>query len=106
MSEHPSARGRLIRAATVAADRPVTAEQAAACATAPRHADRACCCLAQPVVMVMLPAGGGRQTDTDLLLCGHHYRARKAALVETGATFLDMRGYRLGNQDWPDASGT
>ena len=49
-------------------------------------ADRACCCLAKPAVVVVLPPGTGRGHETDLLLCGHHYRASRDALEAAGAT--------------------
>jgi hypothetical protein len=107
MSEHPSYRGRLSRtatAATAAAERPVTSEPAAVYTTSRRYAGRACCCLAQPAVMAVMPPGGGRQAETELLLCGHHYRISKAALVTAGATILDMRGHRLEGGDWPGDS--
>jgi hypothetical protein len=55
--------------------------------------------------MLLLPPSGCRLAATDVLLCGHHYRAAKAALVATGATILDMRGYPLDRRDWPEASG-
>lgn len=48
-----------------------------------------------------MPPGSGRQAATDLLLCGHHYRASKAALAAAGATIQDMRGCQLaGDDDW------
>lgn len=100
MSEHPSYRGRLSRATTAAAERPVPSEPAAVYLPNRRYADRACCCTAPPAVMAVMPPADGRQSATDLLLCGHHYRASKAALTTAGATILDMRGSRLGGDDW------
>jgi hypothetical protein len=55
-------------------------------------ADRACCCPARPVVKVVLPAAGSRPEPTDLLLCGHHYRASQAALIAAGASAYDEHG--------------
>jgi len=104
MSQHPSYRGRVTRSGTAAAQRPVTVQPAADTAT-PRYADRACCCRAQPVVIAVMPPGGDRQAETDLLLCGHHYRASKAALAEAGATILDMTGGQLAAGEWPGDSG-
>jgi len=104
MREHPSYGGRLSRATTAATERPVTPEPAAVYTASPRYADRACCCLAQPAVMAVMPPGGGRQAETDLLLCGHHYRVSKAALTAAGATILDMRGHRLEGDNWPGDS--
>jgi hypothetical protein len=48
--------------------------------------------------------GCGRQAETDLLLCGHHYRASKAVLAALGATILDMKGCELAGDDWPGDS--
>jgi len=105
MSEHPSYRGRLSRAATAATERPVTPESATVAATHWRYADRACCCLAQPAVIAVMPPRGGRQAETDLLLCGHHYRVSKAALAAADATIRDMTGHVLEYGDWPGDSG-
>ena len=104
MSEHPSYHGRLSHAATAATERPVMSESAAVSATSRRYADRACCCLAQPVVIAVVPPRGGRQAETDLLLCGHHYRVSKAALAAADATILDMTGHLLECGDWPGDS--
>jgi len=35
---------------------------------------RACCCPARAVVRIILPPSAGRPHETDLLLCGHHFR--------------------------------
>src|SRR5215475_2161819 len=76
MSQHPSYGGRLARSAAAEADRPVTPEPAAVYEVTPRYAERACCCAAaSPAVIAVMPPAGDRQTETDLLLCGHHYRA-------------------------------
>jgi hypothetical protein len=50
--------------------------------------------------MAVMPPGGGRHAATDLLLCGHHYRASKAGLAAAGATILDMKGCPLAGDDW------
>jgi hypothetical protein len=100
MSEHPSYHGRLSRAATAAADQAVTSEPTAVWTTQ-RYADHACCCAAQPAVVAVMPPGGERQAETDLLLCGHHYRASKAALCAASATILDMKGCQLEGDYWP-----
>jgi hypothetical protein len=55
-------------------------------------ADRACCCLAKPAVVAVLPPSPGRDHATDLLLCGHHYRAARHKLAAAGATILDETG--------------
>lgn len=102
MSQHPSARSRVSR---VPSEPEPTAEPEAppVYKTARRYTHRACCCPASPAVMAIVPAGGGRPEPTDLLLCGHHYRASRIALAEWCATITDMRGYLLEDSDWPDA---
>ncbi|HYA53704.1 MAG TPA: hypothetical protein VEG33_21350, partial [Streptosporangiaceae bacterium] len=55
-------------------------------------ADHACCCPARPVVIAIMPPGAGRPHQTELLLCGHHYRVSRKALGTAGATVLDIRG--------------
>ena len=55
----------------------------------PRLADRSCCCPARPVVRVLIPPGPARAFSADLLLCGHHYLASRAALAAVGASVID-----------------
>ena len=45
----------------------------------------ACCCPARAVVQVVMPPTAARLRETDLLLCGHHYRASRDALAAAGA---------------------
>jgi len=56
------------------------------------QADRACCCSARPAVAALLPPAPGRDHPTELLLCGHHYRASREALEAAGATVWDETG--------------
>jgi len=58
----------------------------------PSLADRSCCCPARPVVTVVIPPGPGRPRSADLLLCGHHYLASRAALAAVGASVIDVTG--------------
>jgi hypothetical protein len=58
-------------------------------------ADRACCCPAKPVVVAVMPPAPGRAHATELLLCGHHYRASRQALTAAGATVFDGAGRRV-----------
>jgi hypothetical protein len=58
----------------------------------PLLADRSCCCPARPVVRVLIPPGPARPHSVDLLLCGHHYLASRAALAIVGAAVIDMTG--------------
>lgn len=48
--------------------------------------DRACCCTARPMVKVIMPASTARPHPVDLWLCGHHWRASRAAVCAAGAT--------------------
>jgi hypothetical protein len=45
----------------------------------------ACCCQARAMVQVVMPPTAARPHETDLLLCGHHYRASRNALAAAGA---------------------
>jgi len=54
-------------------------------------AGRACCCPARPVVVAVIPPAAGRPHPTDLLLCGHHYRACRDGLEAAGAAVRDSR---------------
>lgn len=53
------------------------------------YPDRACCCPARPLVKVVMPAGATRP-PVDLWLCGHHWRASRAALTSAGAVAYDL----------------
>lgn len=53
--------------------------------TDPAVPSRSCCCPARPAVKVVMPPVGGRPHSVDLWLCGHHYRASRAALTAAGA---------------------
>jgi hypothetical protein len=55
-------------------------------------ADRACCCPATAVVRVTVPPTPARPGQTDLLLCGHHYRVSRLALAAASATVREMPG--------------
>jgi hypothetical protein len=56
-------------------------------------AGRACCCPAKPVAVAIMPPTASRPHATDLLLCGHHYRACRDGLAVAGAAVLDSRPY-------------
>ena len=58
----------------------------------PRLADRSCCCPARPVVRVIIPPSSARPNPADLLLCGHHYLASRAALAAANAVAIDEAG--------------
>jgi hypothetical protein len=57
-----------------------------------RFADLACCCRARPAVVAIIPPAPGRSHPTDLLLCGHHYRAGQKALAAAGAAVFTVAG--------------
>ena len=40
--------------------------------------------------MVIMPPAAGRAHQTDLLLCGHHYRVSRRALAAVAATVVDI----------------
>ncbi|HTX27897.1 MAG TPA: hypothetical protein VME19_12855 [Streptosporangiaceae bacterium] len=52
----------------------------------------ACCCSARATVRAIMPATRARPHETDLLLCGHHYRASRAALAAAHATVQAVPG--------------
>jgi len=68
------------------------ADDQAAWSGLPRLADRSCCCPARPVVKVLIPPSSARPHSVDLLLCGHHYLASRAALAAANAVAIDETG--------------
>ena len=56
------------------------------------RASRACCCPAKPVVVAIMPPAPSRDHPTDLLFCGHHYRASRQSLAAAGALLYDATG--------------
>ena len=60
--------------------------------------DRACCCVAWAVVRVVIPPTAARPHETELLLCGHHYRVARASLAAAHAAVS-----QLPERDDPDA---
>jgi hypothetical protein len=57
-----------------------------------QQAAHACCCSARPVVVAVMPPSPCRPHPTGILLCAHHFRASRAALVTAGASVLDRDG--------------
>ena len=68
-----------------------------------QQAGRSCCCSARPMVVAFIPASAGRPHRTDLLLCGHHYRASRQALAAAGATVVDLDGTPVADNHWSPA---
>ena len=90
---HPSAQGN------TAVQYP--AGDIAAPAAAPADlASRACCCSARAVVRVILPPTSARTHETDLLLCGHHYRLSRQALKATSAAICALPGTPRDSAAW------
>jgi len=80
------------------ADRVRLAEELAEIGMAIGVTERACCCPARPVVRAVMPATSTRREPVDLLLCGHHYRVGRAALLAAGAAVYDERGALLAGE--------
>ena len=55
-----------------------------------RTTERACCCPAGPAVIALIPPGPGRVHRTELLLCMHHFRVSRQALLAAGASVVDL----------------
>ena len=64
--------------------------------------DQACCCVARAVVRVTMPPGPGRPDETELLLCGHHYRVSRAALAAAHAQVEELHASWVAAQTWFD----
>ena len=91
---HPSARNT-----SPASQR--SASDASAPRTAPGSvAGRACCCPTKAVVRVIMPATAARPHETDLLLCGHHYRVSRRALTEKRAVIVELPGTSPDTAAW------
>jgi hypothetical protein len=52
----------------------------------------ACCCPAKATVQVTMPPTQTRPYKTDLMLCGHHFRASRAALAAAHAVVRTVPG--------------
>ena len=62
--------------------------------------DRACCCPGPPAVLVVMPATTARLHETELLLCGHHYRVSRHALAEVHAAVYELPWMADGTATW------
>lgn len=72
-----------------------------------QFADRACRCTAKPAVIVVMPPAPGPPHPTELLLCGHHYRASQVVLAVSGAKVFSVTGAALRPADlWRVGAGT
>lgn len=79
-SEHPSAKNC------------GTTAQPSAAASSAVLAGPACCCAARAAVQVTMPPTAARPHETDLLLCGHHYRVSRPALEAARAAVRELPG--------------
>ena len=52
--------------------------------------DQACCCPARAAVRVVMPPSPARPHPTDLLLCAHHFRMSREALVAAQAAVCEL----------------
>ncbi|MGO9217591.1 MAG: hypothetical protein ACLP5E_07465 [Streptosporangiaceae bacterium] len=52
---------------------------------------------------MIMPPTRGRAHQTDLLLCGHHYRASQQARAAAGAGIFSLNGTPLTGDIWPEA---
>lgn len=57
----------------------------------------ACCCCAPAQFQVVMPPTPQRSDPVEILLCAHHYRAYREALVEAGGAVYDRDGLLI---DW------
>lgn len=91
---HPSAQGD----ATAAQTAPGGAASAISAPADP--VGRACCCPANAVVRVIMPPTAARPRETELLLCGHHYRVSRRALAAAHATVRQLPGTPADTAAW------
>jgi hypothetical protein len=70
---------------------------------AARRAERSCCCPAKPRVIAILPPTADRSQPADLLLCWHHYRASRQAILAADAMLVGIDGTPIGGEEWPPA---
>ena len=67
------------------------AEPTAAAGSAVLAGD-ACCCTARAAVQITMPPTAARPHETELLLCGHHYRVSRRALEVARAVVRELPG--------------
>jgi hypothetical protein len=67
-------------------------------------AGRACCCAAQAAVQITMPPMAARPHETDLLLCGHHYRVSRPVLQAAHAAVRELPGTPSDVAAWIDVN--
>jgi hypothetical protein len=60
--------------------------------------------VARAVVRVIMPPAEGRPHETELLLCGHHYRVSYAALSAAHAQVEELRPSSATTGTWFDGT--
>ena len=60
----------------------------------------ACCCVARAVVRVVMPPTPARPHETELLLCGHHYRVSRHVLAAAHARVIELPGTSADTTAW------
>jgi hypothetical protein len=63
-------------------------------------AGHACCCPAQAMVRVVMPPTATRPHETELLLCGHHYRVSRRALAAVHAAVYELPWTPRDTAEW------
>jgi hypothetical protein len=67
-------------------------------------AGRACCCAARAAVQITMPPTAVRPHETDLLLCGHHYRVSRPVLEAAHAAVRELPGTPSDVAAWIDVT--
>jgi hypothetical protein len=93
-SQHPSAHNN------DSATRPPLDDVIPARDASAEPAGRACCCPAKAMVRVVMPPTPARPHETDLLLCGHHYRVSQPALAAARARVREVLGTSADTEAW------
>jgi hypothetical protein len=58
--------------------------------------------VAKAVVRVVMPPAPARPHETELLLCGHHYRVSRQALAAAHASVVELPGVPADTTAWID----
>jgi len=72
-----------------------------AVSASPAH--HACCCPAEAVVRIVMPPSPTCPQTADLLLCAHHYRVSRHALIVAEAAICELPGIPADVAEWIDS---
>ena len=75
-----------------------------AVSASPAHC--ACCRPAEAVVRIVMPPSPARPQTTDLLLCAHHYRMSRHALIVAEAAICELPGIPGNVAEWIDSEAS